>query len=291
MAYPKVPRQLIGTVAPFREAFISVAVQKGQTVADAAALADLVPEQLCGAPCFLDKLTSQWLYAYGCPIILSGDPVYGVGVTYHPLAILIEVLVCAQVRMTEPVFKDYLTRTTDPVKHADMLSEFTPILQLETSTKVEYEVTEHSPGNRRVDWLIMGQDGFGLLLEVKLRKADLIRGLERIQMGYLTKEGKGPVPDHDHDLLFKSVEEKFLSKPLGQIVQGVWIHTPLKQERCELEQSFMRMDPNKVHFAIIGSWDRRVHLITREGVQRCRVLHLLQVQEEGGLVFDRQAES
>lgn len=63
--------------------------------------------------------------------------------------------------------------------------------------------------------MITGQDGFALLLEVKHREADLIRGLERIQMGDLTNEGKGPAPDHNHDLLFRSVEEKFLSRPTG----------------------------------------------------------------------------
>lgn len=61
-------------------------------------------------------------------MIISGRPVYGVGVTYHLLETLIKVMACLRVRMSEPVAKDYLTRAEDPKKHVDMLSEFAPIL-------------------------------------------------------------------------------------------------------------------------------------------------------------------
>lgn len=291
MDYPEVPSQLVAGIARFRESFISVAVLRGWTKDEAATLADLIPESLCGAPCFLDKLTYRWLYAYGEPVTLPGGQVRGIGITYHSLVTLIEVLACARVRLPESVFKDYITRAVDPKKHADMLSEFAPILPLASSTKVEYEVTGQSPGNRRIDWLLVGEDGFAILLEVKLREADLIRGLGRIQAGDLTSDGKGPAPDHDHNLLFRSVEHKFLLRPPDQMVQGVWIHTALMQERGELERSFMSLDSQKVHFAILGSWEGGVHFLGRGGVPKDRVLQLLQVKESSGRVFNRQADN
>lgn len=203
------------------------------------------------------------------------------------LTTLIDVVACAHTRLPQTVFADYLSRLENPTKHTDMLFEFAPVLRLDSTTTAKYEVTGDSPGNKRIDWKIGGQDGFAVLLEVKNREADFIQSVERIQAGERTPGGTIPAPDHDTDLLFKSVEAKFLPRPPDRIPQGVWIGSALMQEVRELEKSFLRLDPTKVHFAILGTWDGAVHLITRDGVPRDKIVRLLQVCEVDRLVFKR----
>jgi len=232
-------------------------------------------------------MTGLWLYDFGDPVLTHQGFVYGGGKTWHRLTTLLDVVACAHTRLDPSVFADYLTRLTDPAKHADLLFEFAPVLRLDPSTTARYEITGESPGNRKIDWKIVGQDGFAILLEVKNRVADFINMIEHVapsQPIIATALG------HDTDLLFRSVEDKFLSRPPARMPQGAWIGTALMQDARDLEQSFLRLDPTKVHFTILGTWDGDVHLLTRDGVPRDEIVSLLQVREVGRLAFDRPGD-
>lgn len=279
--------QFVAGIAELPELVVSVGLLRGRNKADAKALAAMIPAALRAAPCFLDRLTGLWLYDFGDPVMTGQGFVYGGGKTWHRLTRLIDVVACAHTRLDSAVFAGYLARLEDPTKHADLLFEFAPVLHLDPTTTAQYEVTGESPGNKKIDWKIEAADGFAVLLEVKRREADFITSVERIASGERSVDGTVPAPEHDTDLMFRSVEAKFLPRPPDRTPQGAWIGTALKQESSELEQSFLRLDPTKVHFAILGTWDGTVHLLTRDGVPRDKILQLLRVREVDRLVFRR----
>lgn len=290
MNFPRVPMRFVGGIAEFSELAVSIELVRGRNKSEAEGLVALVPALLRQAPCFLDRMTGRWLYDFGELMTTPEGGVHGVGITWHPLTILIDVVRCARARLEQRAFDEYLSALADPKKHADKLFEFAPILRLEPATTVEYEISGESPGNRKIDWRIEGQNGVVLLLEVKRREADLVHSFERIEAGERTADGNVPAPEHDTDLLFRSVEAKFLARSPGKVLQGVWIGSALQQEERELEDSFVRLDPAKVHFAILGSWDGRAHLLARDGVPRDEIVQLLRVHEVDRLVFRRSAD-
>ena len=138
----------------------------------------------------------------------------GGGKTWHRLSRLIDVVAFAHTRLGSSVFANYLNRLADPTKHADLLFEFAPVLRLDSSTTMQYEVTGESPRNRNIDWMIKAQDGFTLLLEVKNRESDFITMIDGISPDERTIE---TAMDYDTDLLFRSIEDKFLSRSPTQI--------------------------------------------------------------------------
>lgn len=279
--------RFVAGIAELPELVVNIELLRGRNKAHARALAAMTPAALRAAPCFLDRMTGLWLYDFGDPAMTGQGFVYGGGQTWHRLTTLIDVVACAHARLDPSVFADYLTRLEDPTKHADLLFEFAPVLRLDPATTARYEVTGESPGNRKIDWKIEAADGFAILLEVKRREADFISSVERIASGERAADGTVPAPEHDTDLLFRSVEAKFLPRSPDQTPQEAWIGTALMQEASELEQSFLRLDPTKVHFAILGTWDGTVHLLTRDRVPRDKILQLLRVREVDRLVFNR----
>lgn len=287
---PRVPMQFVGGIAEFSKLLISIELIRGRNKGDAESLVALIPELLRQAPCFLDNITNHWLYDFGDPVMTLNGCVHGVGKTWHPLMRLIDVIKCARARLEQPVFADYLTRLADPRKHTDLLFEFAPILRLAPDTVAKYEITGESPGNKKIDWKIEELNGFTLLLEVKNRETDLIRSFERVEAGERAVDRTVPAPNHDTNLLFRSVETKFLSRPLGQVLQGVWIGSAIMQESSELEKSFHQLDPTKVHFAVLGTWDGTVHILVRDGVPREKIVQILRVHEVDRLVFRRAAD-
>lgn len=287
MSLPRVPMRFVAGIAELPDMLISLELLRGRSKAEARAVAAMIPAALRGAPCFLDRMTGLWLYDFGDPVMTGQGFVYGGGETWHRLTRLIDVIGCAHARLDPSTFADYVARLEDPTKHADLLFEFAPVLRLDPTTTAQYEVIGESPGNRSIDWKIAAQDGFAILLEVKRRAADFISSIERIASGERAIGGTVPAPEHDTDLLFRSVEAKFLSRRPDETPQGAWIGTALMQEASELEQSFLRLDPTKVHFALLATWDGDVHLLSREGVPRAKILQLLRVREVDRLVFNR----
>jgi hypothetical protein len=288
MRVSRAPKEFVGGTADFTNLAVSLELIRGRSKDDTSVLLSMVPEPLRQVPCFIDRLSEVWLYDFGEAMKTTQGSAIGVGITFHPVIMLLDVVRCAHDRLALSEFTNYLTRLADPKKHADMLFEFAPILRLAPSTTVKHEVTGESPENRTIDWRIDGKNGLSLLLEVKRRATDLIQSLERIEVD---ESAAALIPSHDPGLLFRSVEAKFLSRSPDDMLQGVWIGSALKQEDTELEASFKHMDQTKLHFAILGSYDGPVHLISRKDVPWDDILQLLAVQEGGDLVFQRPAIS
>jgi hypothetical protein len=275
----------IGGLASFPDLAVHLLLGRGVPRDEAEAVVNLVPEAVRSVPCFLDRLSMNWLYDFGEPVTTTRGFVYGGGKTWHEITILLDVLLCAKARLDGQVLDGYLRRLADPKKHADVVFEFAPILHLDPTTKIEHEVP--GQGNKRIDWRITDAAGFNLLLEVKIREADLIRSFERIEAGERAPNGHAPEPDHDTDLLFRSVEGKFLPRSPDAVLQGAWIGSALKQASGDLDASFRRLDPTRVHFAILGDWDGDVHLMARDGVPRERLIQVLGVREGERLVYQK----
>jgi hypothetical protein len=237
--------------------------------------------------CFLDKLSGEWRYDYGEPFVLPGGQnlVFGVN-TYNEVDRLFDVLHCARSRLDADRLRNYLLRLADPINHQNFLIEFAPILRVDPSVKVEYEVIGFSERNNTVDWLIRSEP-VPVLLEVKKRIRDVIEAFVRIQHGEKDPDGTAPAPIHDPSLLFTSVDTKFMQRSPSEMIQAVWVATTLQQEESELQAAFAKIDPSRVHLAILGDWANDVYVLANDTKAKESVLELLHLRESRRAVFRR----
>jgi hypothetical protein len=284
---PNVHERFVGGLADLRELFRASAKWRGISREEADEVSRLVPAQILELGCFLDRLSSEWRYDYGEPFALPGGQnlLFGVN-TYNEVDRLFDVLHCARSRLDADRLPNYLLRLADPINHQNFLSEFAPILRVDPSVKVEHEVTGFSEGNNTIDWLIRSEP-VPLLLEVKKRIKDVIEAFVRIQCGEKDPDGTAPAPMHDPSLLFTSVESKFVKRSPSQMIQGVWVATTLQQEESELQAAFAKLDPSRVHLAMLGDWADDVYVLTNDTKARESVLEILHLRESRRAVFRR----
>jgi len=287
---PRVPHFLVGGIAELPDLFAALGRARGLPREEVEGIIQLLPEPIKRSPCFLDRLTGLWRYDFGMPFVeLPGDGVVLGTHMYHEVDRLYDVLFCARRRLGEEQLSSYLNRLADPNKHEDMLTEFAPILRLDPAVEVQYEVSGYGEGNRTVDWLIRTGAQPPLLLDVKNRRKDLLESLVRIHAGERDPAESAPMPAHDPSMLFASIEQKFNRRPHDEMIQGVWIHTSLKQEETELETVFGRLDAQRVHFAILGDWNDDVCVLARDSAIKNHVLVVLRVRESRRFVFRRDS--
>lgn len=201
---------------------------------------------------------------------------------WAPVPLLFDVLACARLRLPPEKLASYLKLLTDAGKHQEYLAEMFPILRLDPAITADHEVSGRGAGNKTIDWAIGPAGGRTVLMDVKRRYADFIA-----QMG-APMEHELPAPDHDPTLLFRSVEQKFLSADPGKVLQGVWIVTDIKQEQGKLEATFASLDSAKVHFAILGDHRPDIHLLVRREQDRPFLLDLFKATQSDRFVFKRQ---
>ena len=283
----RVPSVLVAGREEFERLFADRAIQAGLDPARAAELLGLVPGAIRGAPCFLDKLDGPWLYDFGEST--RGVPALGVGVTFHSVDRLIGILACAQSRLTKLELRAYLHRLANPKKHRVTLFEFSPVLRLPPETSTDYEVVGEGPGKTTVDWRVCAPGGVPVLLEVKQRLGDLVRSFEKVRNRELDAGGRVLPPDHDTDMLFVSVETKFLPRSPDVALQGAWVGTHLNQDRGRLEASFSKLDHKRVHFAVLGGWEPAAHVMVCDESLRGWLVDVLKLEEANGLLFEAGA--
>lgn len=287
MKPPRVPEILIGGLAALPELFRASAKWRGISREKVDEVIRLVPAQILELMCFLDRITGLWRYDYGEPFddLAGGQVVFGAN-TYNEVDRLFDVINCARCRLDTGQLSNYLRRLADPNKHQDLLFEFVPILRLDSSVKVDYEVAGYAEGNNTVDWLIRSER-VSLLLDVKNRTRDLIESLDRFQLGERDPDSTGPAPTHDPSLLFRSVEPKFRGCSPSQFIQAVWVVTALKQEESELQAAFVNLDASRVHLAILGDWEDDVYILANDTSAKEGVLEVLRLRESRRAVFRR----
>lgn len=125
------------------------------------------------------------------------------------------------------------------------------------------------------------------MLDVKNRMKDLLESFVRLQAGERSPGVSGPAPIHDPLLLFASVEPKFKSNPLSEVVQAVWVHTCLKQEESELLTAFQKLDPSRVHAAVLGDWADDVYILANDTGAKTQLMEVLRLNDSRRFVFRR----
>jgi hypothetical protein len=244
-----------------REKLLSKCFEVGLSSEQADLLIASVPAPLINAGAFLDKMTNQWRYEYGIPFEIGGTLVWGTHM-WLPVEDIYNTLVVIQARLSEDQSAVYLARLNDPERHASTLVEMIPGHRIASSAQAEFEVTGYGEGHRTVDWMVHGR-GRKVLLEVKCRTIDFIK-----QMESETGETEIPPPEHDAALLLRSVDTKFLPADPDVSLQGAFITTHIKQNETKLNAAFAALDPDKVHFVLLGDWLPDVHVIARREIDR-----------------------
>lgn len=248
------------------------------------AVVSVVPEALIKAGAFLDKMTNLWRYEFGVPYDIAENLVWGTHM-WVPVKSLFTALFCAHTHISEEKRATYLAQLAIPEKHQDKLVEMIPADKVGFAAKIEFEVAGMGTGNRTVDWVIRSQDERTVLIDVKRRTTDFIRQAEGIG-----SENAAPEPDHDPALLFRSVEQKFLTAEPDEQLQGAWIVTDIKQDEDQLVRAFIALDARKVHFAIFGDWKPDVFVLARRDVDRQYLLNLFLVHSSNRFTFRRSDE-
>ncbi len=228
----------------------------------------MVPKTLVDAGAFLDKMTGLWRYEFGVPYDIAGNLVWGTHM-WIPIENLFTTLLCAHFHIPEGKRVTYLAELADPMKHQNKLVEMIPVAKVGSNAPIDFEVSGLGSGNRTVDWVIGPQDGRIVLLDVKRRTADFIEQTERIDSGKVA-----PEPSHNPELLFRSVEQKFIPADPDLQLQGAWIVTDIRQEESQLMQAFAGLDANKVHFAILGDWESDVYVLSRRDIDKLFLLEM-----------------
>ena len=284
-----IPQQLIGGFASLPELLRVECRKRGMVREERESIVAMLPPTLEQATCFLDRLTTAWRYDFGSPF----TNVPGVGTVFgtmmwHPVESLLDSLIFFRDRLPIDRREAFLARLDVADKHEETLLECAPILRLEHDVTVNHEVSGWGEGNSTIDWIVGPPQTPELLLEVKVRRRDIMEHLTLINPGVNSPADIVPPPIHEVELLFRSVEKKF--KRSDNAIQAVWINTNLKQEQSELRSAFDALDPKRVHCALLGDWEDDVTILARSEDIKNRVIQLLHLHPSDRFTFRRGVE-
>jgi hypothetical protein len=258
---------MVGNKTSMYEAFKGLASEYGDTEAYGIELLKLLPQPLKEAPVWFDNLTRLWRYEYGLPIDRMPDDMLVVG-THMYLAV--SELYCgvriADKRLTRVQLLEFLGRLSDKGKHTDVLFEMRPLRDANAALRASYEVSGLGSGNTRCDWQVKGKL-INVVFDVKNRSKSLVEHLKQL-IPSLNK-GLGqilPTAPNPEDL-FKSVEGKLKERWYVLQLQGVWIHSEIKEDETKLTAYFNNVvNKNKVHFAVLSDWNNDVYILSRNRI-------------------------
>lgn len=283
MLIDQVMPELIGAKDTLLRRLEADAQAAGMSDQDIAALITALPSNLHRALCFEDNLTGLWRYEFGEPFYLKQlkQLLWGTHM-WVPVTHLRRALDSLLNRVSADKQRAFLARLDIRQKHLDVLSEMIPLLNVGRDVAADFEVAGLGNGNRTVDWHFGPIDGREILMDVKRRSIDLIRQLDQLTPGQTS-----PEPDHDPAVLFRSVAKKLVDADPATRLQGVWVVTDIQQEGSELADAFQNLDPAKVHFAILGDWERDVHILIRREEDRAFLLNAFGLQQSARFTFQR----
>ncbi len=214
------------------------------------------PNDLLATKCFLCKLTGLWRYEFGLPSTLDKTKKLLWGTPMWPAVnTLLKAVLNAHLKLPQAKLEIYLQRLIDANKHQDALVEMIPTFRINHPIQTDFEVTGYSSGNKTIDWKIGPIGNRQILLDVKNRNKDLYEMMDR--------ENTEAPPQHDHSLLFRGLEAKFLPANPDQSLQGAFIFTSIKQESKKLLNAFNQLDGGKIHFVIIGDEKEDAYVLAR----------------------------
>lgn len=272
---------VVAQKSTLRECLLAEAKIRGMPNVDMEEIMSIVPSALIEAGAFLDQMTKLWRYEFGVPFDIGKDLVWGAHM-WVPVHCLFNALVCAYSRLPKDKCIEYLKLLADPSKHQTTLVEMIPGHKVNPEVPVQFEVAGQGAGNKTVDWVIGPHNGRIVLMDVKRRTTDFIKQTERIG-----EESVAPEPDHDPKLLFRSVEDKFVTADPSLNLQGVWVVTDIKQNEALLSAAFAALDASKVHFAILGDWKPDAHVLVARAEDEQYLRSLFNVQESTRFTFNQ----
>ncbi len=275
----KIQPDMVAAKCSLPNCLAAEALKIGCSSQEADDLVRLLPAPLAVCGCFLDKLTGIWRYEFGAPHTVGTQLVWGTHM-WASVLVLLDCLVCARLRLRGAKLDAYLKLLTDDGKHQEYLAEMFPMLRVDPAIPADYELSGRGTGNKTIDWSIQAA-GRIVFMDVKRRFADFYA-----QMSLPANESM-PAPEHDPLLLFRSVEQKFLTANPDSVLQGAFIVTDIKQESRKLDAAFASLDATKVHFAVLGDQRPDVHLLVRREQDRPLLLDLFQATRSHRFVFNR----
>ncbi|MGD0038497.1 MAG: hypothetical protein ABSC53_14520 [Bacteroidota bacterium] len=250
-----------------REAFCKVGIPLGDTKEKAEDLFSILPRELKIAPAFFLVLINKWCYEFGevfdrMPrnhILLGSEQFPQIEYLYLGLR-------AADKYLSRVQLLSFLQRLAHPAKHLIALGELTPLVRISKTVTPTYEVEGYGNGNRSIDWLFEPKEGVPILMDVKYRIVDLLQHMN--QMIPEIDDGKSALstPEIDPESLFKDTIEKFIPRSTKIYLQGVWIHSHIKQEKAKLQSCFNNLDPQRLHFAIMSRWEGNAYILCRDEV-------------------------
>lgn len=240
-----------------------------------------IPEPLKSCGCFLEKDKGIWRYEFGVPAVLEKTQKHLWGTDmWLRVNVLLQTLVTAEHRLTPEEFAQYMTNLANPLKHNNFLAEMMPALRLDKKNETAFEVEGFGEGKTTVDWLIWPSEDPKILVDVKYRKADL----------YEMMDGKeSDEPQHDHSMLFRSVQEKFKDADPAKVLQGVWIHSQVAQEEADLKKAFDALDPKKVHFCILADGKDEGYVLARRPADIQILRTIFQIKPSDRFTFTKKS--
>ncbi len=240
-------------------------------------LLSIIPNPLIGSGAFLDKMTNFWRYEFGVPYELDGSLLWGTDM-WVPVKNLSFALNVVINRLNEEQRMIYMGRLNVPEKHLDVLVEMIPGYKVKPEVPIEFEVVGHGCGNKSIDWLIKPEDGRPILIDVKRRVTDFIHNMN--------SPDETPKEEHDHSLLFRSLENKFKKMDSEEKLQGVWIVKNIKQNSENLESAFEDIEASKIHFAIFGDWQDDVLILCRKESDKSYIGSVFSVTESSRYIVE-----
>lgn len=238
-----------------------------------------IQNPLVNAPCFFDRMTGLWRYEFGIPFNLDKTKTLQWGThMWCPVAELFSVLMCAHNRLSANDRALYLGGLADINKHRDRLVEIFPVLRVAPSVPLIYEAKSRGQGNKTIDWLLEPPEGRPILFDVKRRVTDLIKMMDTDTIAN--------DPQHDPAILFKSIENKFLSADPDTILQGAWITTEIKQENTALRQAFDQLNHQRVHFVVLGDAEDDAFMLVRRNDDEKYLRDMFKAKESARFTFN-----
>lgn len=275
-----IPGQFFDDKGTMYDTFLICARQCGDSEAYAVGLLKLLPKPIKGAIVRHDRITDIWRYKYGSPYNRLPDETLVSGTNeFMPVIELYRALRIADRWLTRGQLLKYLERLSDIHKHPDVLFEMRPLLNVGDGFRVNYEVIGYGPGNTTLDWRIEGRY-LNILFDVKNRMKSLINHLRRIIPQLNQGEDYAQPPSPDPADLFQNVHEKLTETCFLYQLQGVWIHTDIKENEEKLRRYFDKdMNNKKVHFAVISDWQDDVYILARNHLVSNAILKTFKINK------------
>jgi hypothetical protein len=249
------------------EIFTRFAPDYGDAKAYAVELLNLLPQPVKEAPVWFDKMTKLWRYEYGLPYDRLPELTLISGTNVHlPVDELYSALRIADKRLKRDQLRTFLKRLSDSGKHSDVLFEMRPIRDVSAKLQADYEVSGLGIGNTTCDWQVKGRF-INVVFDVKNRTKSFIEHMKQIipdlNKGVANIQPTAPNPED----LFKSVENKLEERCYFSQLQGVWIHSDIKEDEEKLTLYFKNtLNRKKVHFAILSDWENDAFILARSNI-------------------------